>query len=104
MLNQHKEALGVWINALRSGQFPQYRAGINNSREKGYASPTAFCCLGVAGEALGKRMGDTMEAQDFVQVTCGLSERQARDCVTMNDMERLSFAQIADKLEEWKDA
>lgn len=94
-----------WIKALRSGKYTQTRRTLKDQ--------DGFCCLGVLCDVLdpkgwnGKmyRFGDQARGRGAfppVAVTnaVGLGRGEVRRLAQWNDVENLSFAQIADLLEK----
>lgn len=103
-----------WIAALRSGDYKQTTGWLQKAG--------GFCCLGIACEVYMKNFPDRVEtladlsyhtvgysfdALPFVSASLptgidlefGLDTLEARKLMNMNDIEKLSFNEIADYLE-----
>ena len=89
----NKEAKEKWLQALRSGD---YKQGTGDLQSGG-----CFCCLGVLEKVI---KGKVKKHQSASWPSCGdqvrLSRPACRRLITMNDVEKKSFAQIADWIEE----
>lgn len=100
-----------FIEALRSGKYRQTKGMFMSAVDK-----NCLCALGVAAVACGNnRIIDSFEASDghesrvyvfeeavgpFVTGKMNLHERDVTHIINMNDYLNLSFAEIADRLEE----
>jgi hypothetical protein len=74
----------AWMTALRSGKFPQIRGALKTE--------DGFCCLGVLQE-----ISDYDE--DSAYTVTGMSVVNVSAFIDMNDKERLTFTEIADRVE-----
>lgn len=89
--------LRLWIDALRSGKFKQTRGQLQRGN--------AFCCLGVACEAGGIPHDEngTGEKGGYTLIYNWLGLPQLHGLISnaymRNDIEKQSFAEIADWLE-----
>lgn len=54
----NKENIRKWVEALRSGEYKQFKYGLTNDER------SAFCCLGVACEVYRKETGLGMWSQN----------------------------------------
>ena len=84
------EKLDEWIAALRSGEWVQCRHRVSNTAK------TAYCCLGVLCKLHGDEPAYTGKTWEANHIDKNLASR----CIKWNDKARLSFPEIADKLEE----
>lgn len=84
------EKAKIWVSALRSGKYKQCR--------KTMCTKDAFCCLGVAHEAL---IGPTNFHGSYIHVATELDiHGQMWEFIDMNDLKKMSFDQIADEIEK----
>lgn len=96
------ELKAKWVEALRSGEYKQ-TAGIMHSDENGEDS---FCCLGVLCEVMSvPRYGRGYSFKGFGYKAFGIPrsvlKRTAQSkLIDLNDVEKKSFEQIADWIEE----
>lgn len=103
MLNKYAKK---WIKALRSGKYKQARGQLRVGN--------AFCCLGVACDIshLGvwedsNYLGKSVDLPSEVFVWLGMRRNMNAETflIEVNDVVRLTFSQIADKIEymseEW---
>lgn len=79
-----------WVKALRSGEYSQCR--------ESWRDDTGYCCLGVLLEINGEM--STNEPRAAAERLTGISGHPLQTLINMNDMEHLSFVQIADYIEE----
>jgi len=90
-----------WIEALRSGEYPQSRLGLRNAE--------GFCCLGVLCDVMGadwKSDGEVVVCgirqagylDDVLLKTVGFSEETQEHLYNMNDG-GMPFSKIADHIE-----
>jgi hypothetical protein len=100
------ETFTKWLEALRSGKYKQGRGQL--------VLGDAYCCLGVLCEVAGAKRVDngfevpfqgyrqhhttTISNYLFGELT-GLPLNTNQDCMVWNDGQKLSFPEIADKLE-----
>ena len=115
---QQKENRKKWIEALRSGEYKQTSAAL--------VDPYGYCCLGVACNISGLGHWEQREGNHFQHYKCvtnndyvdyaygdlplkvmhwlGLDslvgDYEDSDLITNNDVDDLSFEQIADIIEE----
>jgi hypothetical protein len=90
-----KAQIKDWMDALRSGHYPQARDELK--------SPDGYCCLGV----LASRLGTLSEKEDEEHVvprknvlgSMGSVGTVEVVCITMNDREKKDFNEIADWIE-----
>lgn len=85
-----------WIAALRSGKYKQTRGQLKNTA----GTDPKYCCLGVAAELCGLK--GCMKGESLLDHECGvmgLSARQARDLVALNDDYHKRFKTIAKAIE-----
>lgn len=75
MDDEHKNRLGLWIKALRSGQYKQGVGLLRSNRNIDGDGPEYFCCLGVACDVFHKetdkgkwrkKQGGGTDAVDFL--------------------------------------
>ena len=97
-----KDIAEKWVAALRSGEF---RQGQSTLEKDG-----AFCCLGVlaqinglmkngrCGSLVGKDIGRDMLTSDALELF-GMATHEQLKCTIWNDKQRLTFSQIADRIE-----
>jgi hypothetical protein len=84
-----------WLPALRSGEFKQIRGTLCNL-------DNSYCCLGVAAKVAWDNVSDDTLYR-YIRDLIGV-DRQGSDClVKLNDVERLSFSEIADYIEAHPD-
>jgi len=104
-----------WVKALRSGKYKQTRGQLMSRDQKN--KPT-YCCLGVLERVSGVSVKELerkiqnweeSENDDAVGLACipgkshlGLSYNMREKLAKMNDLEDLSFAEIADHIETSK--
>jgi hypothetical protein len=90
-----------WVAALRSGEFKQGRGLLRDGDQ--------YCCLGVlcsvAGIPISEDGSDALtddgKSGAYAPIRDVLGEKASPfDLAMMNDMDRKSFAQIADYIEE----
>lgn len=100
-----------WIAALRSGEFQQtkytLRTDVRIDQQDGRES--AFCCLGVACELAERDGGAKWNGRSFMKTFgsmpttmrtfIGLNMKHHGRLVKMNDIEKKTFAEIADYIE-----
>jgi hypothetical protein len=103
----------LWLEALRSGKYPQAFGFLKVQREGKYH----YCCLGVLLELVADKYhiaeterviypnvkefdGDNAALTDKLKKTVGLEADVVSVLYNMNDFNRLTFSQIAD----WIDA
>lgn len=82
-----------WVEALRSGKYQQgeYRLLGNEG----------YCCLGVLAKISGKYEDPELSDRSFLQPerSFGLDNLTQNTLSMMNDMSKMSFAEIADWVE-----
>lgn len=86
-----------WLEALRSGRYPQGRGAL---RREGY-----YCCLGVLADVIDPTEWDDYSdtwMTDGLHLACVdvLPDEVQADLVLMNDTHGLSFQHIANWIEE----
>lgn len=103
----------IWCSALRSGEYKQGQSRLIRDRgARGYE----YCCLGVAIEELvdgewevNERIygpptlhfdGKVTRLSDRIMNQLGLSNTAQHQLINMNDRDRLTFPQIADRIEK----
>lgn len=80
-----------WVDALRSGKFKQGRGALR--------SPDgSFCCLGVADEVC-KLKDPSSYLLRSTGAKLGLNQELQHQLYTMNDVDRVSFCEIAKAIE-----
>lgn len=84
------EEKAIGIAALRSGKYTQCRRLIGNQPQR------HLCCIGVMADANGiTSLVDTRQACDFL----GLTQKQIKVLIEMNDHQHKSFLEIANYVE-----
>lgn len=96
------ELVNKWIEALRSGEYKQWRGGLRRD--------DCFCCLGVACDLSGfdkwtdkgnyqvySESVGTLSPKDMQ--TLGISHSEQDVLIDMNDYQGKSFPEIADAIE-----
>lgn len=89
-----KNEIKIWTDALRSGKYKQWRGRISNHNG---VEADAFCCIGVAYEALIGSCGKKLT--DDVCRELGFSWSTRIKLIEWNDGVKFSFKKIADKIE-----
>ncbi len=101
-----------WLAALRSGEYAQGRGRLKNNSDE-------FCCLGVACDVsgLGKWVcsprgmpaylieGDSVRGLGLpsaLRYKLGLTNDQEDELINYNDSDKMTFTQIADRIEAGK--
>lgn len=98
-----------WIEALRSGQYPQMASALRGEMN----DQPAFCCLGVLCDVMGASWqdgvprlgGSRLDDHDeeilgrWTLETVGFDEKQQTVLFKMNDEEGKTFSEIADYIE-----
>lgn len=79
----NQEVKDQWINALESGQYNQICGNFS-----AHHIPKGRCALGVLRDLLPERRGPLL-------ATSGLTEEQWSKIIMLNDVERLTFPEIA---------
>lgn len=110
-----KDIKAKWLTALRSGEFKQGNGKLKDGDE--------FCCLGVLCSALGAEFGEFFDEDrhfEFVPVMggqvisdventelsasfkeqIGISGYEEQELINKNDLDCLSFNEIADYIEK----
>lgn len=103
----NKSQFNKWINALRSGEYAQTKECLQNS--------DGYCCLGVACEVLipkglqyveeeGFLIGDFPDDQKYspkwlTEINDDFSHKTSQELAQLNDVDHMSFDEIADCLE-----
>lgn len=87
-MSVNKEAMQLWIDALRSGKYKQIQGMTRN--EKG------FCALGVGQEIIFENV-PWLDA-DLMNQRYGITDQQLREVAIWNDFDRKDFFEIADLL------
>jgi hypothetical protein len=99
-----------WLEALRSGRYKQGQRKLRNQEDE-------FCCLGVLCDISGQgqwRQGDNSSTYryckewesafcclpSFMEEFSGIGEETEEDLIALNDIDELSFPEIADWIEE----
>lgn len=103
----------AWIAALRSGRYRQTRGVLFRKEPSWGGAPAGYCCLGVACrlggvkrnamEGVSDPEGLSTAATDFnFEKWLGVSPNSdlMTYAINWNDDERLTFKEIADRLEE----
>lgn len=100
MTEEQKQALITeWIAALRSGKYPKNEGSLHRRetiRPHWYSLPRevdTYCALGVLGHVA----GETWDGYTLGQTLLGYAGES--EVVDWNDHERLSFEEIADRIE-----
>lgn len=95
----NKENMIKWAEALESGQYKQHRGGWGTRTLDG-SDGLGFCCLNVACVVLhGKTWDDlSCDAWTGTRHALGLSEQQIEQFPCMNDVDVLSFTEIAARI------
>lgn len=99
--NRYQKA---WIKALKSGKYKQRKAHLSNDNH------TAHCCLGVACEVVNdllakskkrKQYWDSYDSRPPERIANLLSIENSgiNKLINFNDIEGLSFKQIAEEIE-----
>ena len=104
MKDINKELVEQWVEALRSGKYKQGRRTLRNRNDE-------FCCLGVLPDKVWEYLG--REAVDYKVHVSTVNSKipisvvesfllplKEIHLITLNDVYKLSFEQIADILEE----
>jgi len=78
-----------WCKALRSGRYKQCRGHWDTPKGK-------YCCLGVAGRVIRQKADEFIS--DKVRTAMGIKSNEP--FIKMNDTDRLTFPQIADRIEQ----
>lgn len=94
----------LWIEALRSGEYKQYRGALRGLRGD------SFCCLGVLCDLAAKDGGPQWEGSDFMDYVAvlpsrirnflGMSVSEERWLIRLNDKKGADFPAIADYIEK----
>lgn len=79
-----------WLKELRGTRFTQYRGAIGKGTE--------LCCIGVCGAAAGLDQNVDWLTEN-VSKKIGISSAKRQKLVELNDLEKKSFAEIADWIE-----
>ncbi len=100
----NKEAIKLWIEALRSGEYKQCQFALEKS--------SGNCCLGVACrvaylkegvslvlDEVGRLSGGSLASQIYVKAWLSLPDCIQDNLIKMNDIKNCSFLEIADYLE-----
>ncbi len=83
----------LWIEALRSGEYEQCIGALHDA--------TGYCCIGVLRElVVPDNVGEFCDTYTEIRDASGLSPEAEGECIDWNDGEKLTFLQIADKLEK----
>lgn len=98
-----EQVFKLWIEALRSGEYSQYRGGLRGLRDD------SFCCLGVLCDLAAKDGGPQWDGVHFmgrngalpspVRNFLGMSMGEEFWLVGLNDTEGADFPAIADHIE-----
>jgi hypothetical protein len=106
---EQKANIKKWITALESGDYEQCRGSIikyKNPNNDDHPKST-YCCLGVASDVFNVRYasgGENIDYQNIRYMTDDMFEEtfgfvgEKLDFVDMNDVQGLSFQEIADHL------
>lgn len=113
-MHAKREKLRLWIKALRSGDYAQTTGTLHRTEET-LTRPVGFCCLGVLTDIAAKdgceiekgtfgnegyaNMKGRYFPQEVEDWLGGETPIDATALVAMNDDMKLSFAEIADRLE-----
>jgi hypothetical protein len=84
----NEELKRKWIEALRAGEYRQYRGALHDGRHK------QFCCLGVLWDLNGR----PDDIDYFWKIN--LDPEKKETCIHLNDDEHKSFSEIADYIEQ----
>lgn len=95
------EVKKAWVDALRSGKYKQGRGALRSGGNE-------YCCLGVLIDVLGidwyppsdSVMGDSYSIEDSFTYEPKLHPLDSSTLIMMNDEDEMSFAEIADYIEE----
>lgn len=98
---QIRENRRLWVEALKSGTFPQGKYFLRDPQNNNY------CCLGVACEVLAvpipKEGGNDIDNDRAYRVMArklGLNYEQTRQFTEFNDEDSLPFSKIAEVVQE----
>lgn len=86
-----QEECKTWIKALRSSEYRQARRAL----KRGNQHYCGYCCLGVA-----EIVCDAPRYDGFSLCNLYLPEHIQSKLINLNDVDRLSFTEIADYIEE----
>lgn len=99
-----------WLEALRSGKYKQGQRKLRNQKDE-------FCCLGVLCDISGQgqwKRGDNSSTYcyykewesgycclpSFMEEFSGIGAGTEEDLIALNDIDELSFSEIAEWIEE----
>ena len=97
----NKQLKSKWVKALRSGK---YRQGVGSLKYRdALAHRTKYCCLGVLQELMPEKLQSSGEqtylGEDQLKLA-GLTHKNQDKLANLNDIDRLSFPEIADYIEQ----
>lgn len=95
----NKKIKTKWINALRSNRYKQTTGALKER--------SSYCCLGVLLKTTRKMTDKELNEDQKGRIPCpircdlGITRRQEKRLIQLNDKEYKSFQEIANYIEKW---